>query len=222
MGFLDALLGRTKPVPPNLDALFALPSAAITLQAATDFTPDGHRLGLLPRGRGPGVQRHREGRPRPAQHGREQDAGRGVRGQVRLHLAGLPPCRGRHRGPGHRPARGELLAGGRRLRPAAAVHDPQLPRRGRPPARAWCTCTSAARSTRSRRSRASAGTTRSSCRCAARSATTSRSSPTWAGGSRSGAPPVCNLPGGAGMQTVYQPARGTGMTGPGIWLRQQR
>ena len=41
MGFLDALLGRTKPVPPNLDALFALPSAAITLQAATDFTPTG-------------------------------------------------------------------------------------------------------------------------------------------------------------------------------------
>jgi hypothetical protein len=42
VGFLDALLGRTKPVPPNLDALFALPSAAITLQAATDFKPTGN------------------------------------------------------------------------------------------------------------------------------------------------------------------------------------
>jgi hypothetical protein len=41
VGFLDTLLGRTKPVPPNLDALFALPSAALTLQAATDFTPTG-------------------------------------------------------------------------------------------------------------------------------------------------------------------------------------
>jgi len=41
VGFLDALLGRTKPVPPNLDALFALPSAAITLQAATDYIPTG-------------------------------------------------------------------------------------------------------------------------------------------------------------------------------------
>jgi hypothetical protein len=41
VGFLDTLLGRTKPVAPNLDALFALPSAAITLQAATDFTPTG-------------------------------------------------------------------------------------------------------------------------------------------------------------------------------------
>ena len=41
MGFLDTLLGRTKPVPPNLDALFALPGAAVTLQAATDFVPTG-------------------------------------------------------------------------------------------------------------------------------------------------------------------------------------
>ena len=41
MGFLDALLGRTKPVPPNLDALFRLPSAAVTLQVATDFNPTG-------------------------------------------------------------------------------------------------------------------------------------------------------------------------------------
>ena len=41
MGFLDTLLGRTKPAPPNLDGLFALPGAAITLQAATDFVPTG-------------------------------------------------------------------------------------------------------------------------------------------------------------------------------------
>jgi hypothetical protein len=41
VGFLDALLGRTKPVPPNLDALFALPSASVTLQAAMDFSPTG-------------------------------------------------------------------------------------------------------------------------------------------------------------------------------------
>ena|SRR5437868_9022186 len=41
MGWLDALLGRTKAVQPNLDALFALPSAAVTLQAATGFAPTG-------------------------------------------------------------------------------------------------------------------------------------------------------------------------------------
>ena len=41
MGFLDALLGRRKPVPADLDALFALPSAAVTLQAATGLRPTG-------------------------------------------------------------------------------------------------------------------------------------------------------------------------------------
>jgi hypothetical protein len=41
MGFLDTLFGRTKPVQPKLDDLFALPSAAITLQAAAGFTPTG-------------------------------------------------------------------------------------------------------------------------------------------------------------------------------------
>ncbi|MEU3751853.1 hypothetical protein AB0H17_03670 [Streptomyces olivoreticuli] len=41
MGFLDAILGRSKPVRPDLDQLFALPSAAITLQAGAGFTPTG-------------------------------------------------------------------------------------------------------------------------------------------------------------------------------------
>lgn len=53
MGLLDTLLGRTKPVPPKLDALFALPSAAITLQAA---------MGLLPTGAGSVCFRAAEGR----------------------------------------------------------------------------------------------------------------------------------------------------------------
>jgi hypothetical protein len=41
VGFLDTLLGRTKPVQPNLDVLFQLPSAAVTLEAAAGFTPTG-------------------------------------------------------------------------------------------------------------------------------------------------------------------------------------
>lgn len=41
MGFMDAVLGRRKPVQPNLDALFALPSAAITLQVDLDMIPTG-------------------------------------------------------------------------------------------------------------------------------------------------------------------------------------
>jgi len=39
--WLDILLGRTRPAKPDLDALFALPSAAVTLRAATGFTPTG-------------------------------------------------------------------------------------------------------------------------------------------------------------------------------------
>ncbi len=41
MKLLDALLGRAKPVKPNLDALFAIPQAALTLQAGGGFTPTG-------------------------------------------------------------------------------------------------------------------------------------------------------------------------------------
>jgi hypothetical protein len=39
--FFDALLGRSKPVPARLDALFALPSAAITLQTEAGLVPTG-------------------------------------------------------------------------------------------------------------------------------------------------------------------------------------
>ncbi|NJQ07013.1 PspA-associated protein PspAB [Streptomyces lonarensis] len=41
MGFLDAIFGRRKPVQPDLDQLFALPSAAVTLEAGSGFTPTG-------------------------------------------------------------------------------------------------------------------------------------------------------------------------------------
>ena len=42
MGLLDTLLGRSKPVPSNLDDLFALPSAALTLQSAAGITCSGN------------------------------------------------------------------------------------------------------------------------------------------------------------------------------------
>jgi len=41
MGFLDAVFGRRKPARPNLDSLFGVPSAAITVQAALDLVPTG-------------------------------------------------------------------------------------------------------------------------------------------------------------------------------------
>jgi hypothetical protein len=41
VGLFDTLLGRTKPVKANLDALFALPSAAVTLQTAAGLVSSG-------------------------------------------------------------------------------------------------------------------------------------------------------------------------------------
>jgi hypothetical protein len=41
VGILDVILGRSKQAKPDLDRLFALPSAAITLEAAAGFTPVG-------------------------------------------------------------------------------------------------------------------------------------------------------------------------------------
>jgi hypothetical protein len=42
VGLFDTLLGRTKPVAANLDALFALPSAAVTLQTVGGLVSTGH------------------------------------------------------------------------------------------------------------------------------------------------------------------------------------
>lgn len=42
MGLWDSMLGRSKPVDANLDVLFAVPGAALTLQAGGGFLPTGH------------------------------------------------------------------------------------------------------------------------------------------------------------------------------------
>lgn len=39
--FLDSLLGRSKPKPPDLDQLFGIPSAAMTLEVGSGLTPTG-------------------------------------------------------------------------------------------------------------------------------------------------------------------------------------
>jgi len=46
VGLRDTLFGRTKQVAPKLDNLFALPSAALTLQTELDLVPSGE-AGLL-------------------------------------------------------------------------------------------------------------------------------------------------------------------------------
>ncbi len=45
MGLFDTLLGRTKPAKANLDRLFGLPGAAVTLQAAEGCAP-GHEAAV--------------------------------------------------------------------------------------------------------------------------------------------------------------------------------
>ena len=60
MGLLDSLFGRTKPVAANLDDLFALPSAAVTLQAAAGMSFTG-RAGVCwkpPAGQAPQDVQH--------------------------------------------------------------------------------------------------------------------------------------------------------------------
>lgn len=41
MGLWETLSGRTRPVRPDLDSLFLVPSAAVTLQTAVGLTPTG-------------------------------------------------------------------------------------------------------------------------------------------------------------------------------------
>lgn len=41
MGFFDALMGRRKAAPPDLDAIFGLPSGAITLSASLGYEATG-------------------------------------------------------------------------------------------------------------------------------------------------------------------------------------
>ena len=56
MGFWDVLKGQTKPRPARLDALFSLPSAAMTLEAS---------LGLQATGEGSVCFRAAEGKAPP-------------------------------------------------------------------------------------------------------------------------------------------------------------
>ena len=90
MGFLDTLLGRTKPVPPNLDALFALPTAAITLQAATDFKPTGTGSVCFRAAEGRAFSDIEKDVRDLLNMGEGKTPGGGVHRLLQLHLAGLP------------------------------------------------------------------------------------------------------------------------------------
>ena len=157
----------TKPAQADLDALFALPSAAVTLQAATGLRPTGLGSVCFRAAEGGAFATLAADVARAADSGRPRSRSPGL---LRLHVAAGAPRARRVQRPGHRPARGQLLPGGGRVRPVAAVlagrRSPTRTAGGSP----WSTSTSGAPSTRSRRCPASAGTTRWSSRSGARSA----------------------------------------------------
>jgi len=53
VGLLDVLRGRSRQVEPNLDQIFALPSAAVTLETACSLVPTGHGGICFKAGSGP-------------------------------------------------------------------------------------------------------------------------------------------------------------------------
>ena len=116
-GLLGRVTGRTKPKQANLDALFLVPSAAITLQTAAGLHADRRRLGLLPRGRGRGVPR----RPRTTSSRCSTTTPTGPTSRCTRDDFGFTWLRGHRRpddvdGPVHRPARREHHPRGAGLR----------------------------------------------------------------------------------------------------------
>lgn len=57
MGFWEAVTGRRKPVAAKLDALFALPTAALTLEVSADFTMTGRGAVCFRASEGPAFAR---------------------------------------------------------------------------------------------------------------------------------------------------------------------
>ena len=185
MGILDSLLGRTKPVQPNLDALFAVPNAAITLEVGADLRPTGVGSVCFRAAEGSAFTQLQ------AEIQQLLDADGGPKVEVTRDEYGFTWLRQHHDsagrvGAGHRPARGQHA----RCRTMASVRSCSARWSGsptrRPPRRAGLPLQARhvlpVRATR----RASSGTTPSSCRCAGCSRVTCASRATCRAGSPSG------------------------------------
>ncbi len=118
MGLFDTLLGRTKPVQADLDALFALPSASITLQSAAGTACSGHAGVCFKPPTGQGFADTQAEVVSSSRWTTPPDL-TPDRGHLRLPVArGRGP---RHRGPGHPGPPGQLLAVRRRMGSPAAL-----------------------------------------------------------------------------------------------------
>ena len=122
MGLWDVLRGQSRPRAANLDALFALPSATLTLEAA---------LGLHATGVGSVCFRAAEGQASAATQREASeliavDGGPATESRVDEYGYTWLTVRDRAGGrrvPGHRPARGELRARGPGVRHRPALLD---------------------------------------------------------------------------------------------------
>ena len=151
VGIWDAITGRSRVKANNLDALFNVPNAAITLQTAAGLMPTGTGSVCFRSAAGAAFAETRNDvvelirSDASAPEVEVTDDGFGYTWLVVHRVAR------RRRGPVHRPARREHQPGGPGLRLRAAVLGG--PVRGPSPAdgSAWSTSTSRARSTPSRR-----------------------------------------------------------------------
>jgi hypothetical protein len=170
MGFLDTLLGRSKPVRPNLDVLFAVPSATLTLEASAGFAPTGAGSVCFKNPEGMAAEQA------------EQEIGgllsldpaSSVRISVDEFGFTWVTCRR---------ADGDVSA------LVTDLHGVNTATR-RGARSGWSTCTSEAASTRSRRPSSAGGTPNWSCGCEVCWTRNFPSSPTLADGSRCGTPPA--------------------------------
>ena len=121
MGIWDAITGRSRVKANNLDALFNVPNAAITLQTAAGLMPTGTGSVCFRSAAGAAFAETRNDVVELIRSDAQRARGRGDRRRLRLHLAGRAPLARRRRGPVHRPARREHQPGGPGLRLRAAV-----------------------------------------------------------------------------------------------------
>ena len=220
MKFLDALLGRSKPKQPKLDALFGVTGAAITLEAAAGMRPTGQAAVCFKPASGQGFAAASEELKGLLELAvTEAGSTLGQRRPLRLPLGGARrPGDG---GPGHQRPPGQLDPGAARLRPPAALLGVRLRRRGgaalppRLPVQAGHLLPVRAAGRR-------AATTSWSCGSRPPWAATCRSSRSWSAGSPSGdcrSADSLAVPGGAAARARDLPggarARATCRGGPG-------
>ena len=94
MGFLDTILGRTKPAQPNLDELFSLPTAAITLEAGMNLVPTGTGSVCFRAAEGKAFGDIEKDVRELLEHGLGHGLGRGEHRLLRVHVADLPARQG--------------------------------------------------------------------------------------------------------------------------------